>query len=104
MLVLLQLVGVATVPAKVTVLVPWLVPKLEPVMVTDVPTGPLLGDKVGIPGVTAKLKPLLGKPFTVTTTAGLPKGRLRGTEATTLVSLQPVTVAEAPPIETELVP
>lgn len=77
---------------------------MVPVMVTDVPTGPLLGDKVVIPGVTAKLKPLLDKPFTVTTTAALPKGRLTGTEATTLVLLQPVTVAETPPIKTELVP
>lgn len=34
MLVLLQLVGVAAVPLKVTVLVPWVAPKLVPVIVT----------------------------------------------------------------------
>jgi hypothetical protein len=45
MAVLLQLVGVASVPLKLTVLLPWVAPKLIPLMVTDVPTGPELGDK-----------------------------------------------------------
>jgi hypothetical protein len=40
MLVLLQLVGVAVVPLKVTVLLPCVAPKYDPVIVTDVPTGP----------------------------------------------------------------
>ena len=40
MLVALQLVGVAVVPLKVTVLVPCVAPKVVPVTVTDVPTGP----------------------------------------------------------------
>lgn len=40
MLVALQLVGVATVPLKVTVLVPFVVPKLVPVIVTELPTRP----------------------------------------------------------------
>jgi hypothetical protein len=40
MLVALQLVGVATVPLKVTVLVSWVAPKLVPVIVTGVPTAP----------------------------------------------------------------
>ena len=43
MLVVLQLVGVAVVPLKVTVLVPCEVPKLAPVIVTDVPMGPDVG-------------------------------------------------------------
>src|SRR5260370_21227015 len=40
MLVLLQFVGVAAVPLNVTVLVPWLVPKLVPVIVIASPTPP----------------------------------------------------------------
>jgi hypothetical protein len=43
MLVALQLVGVATVPLNVTVLVPCVAPKFVPVMVTIVPTGPDVG-------------------------------------------------------------
>src|SRR5258708_5862535 len=43
MLVALQLVGVAVVPLKVTVLVPWLAPKFAPAIVTEVPTGPDVG-------------------------------------------------------------
>ena len=43
MLVADQVVGVAVVPLKVTVLVPLVAPKLVPVIVTDVPTGPLVG-------------------------------------------------------------
>jgi hypothetical protein len=45
MLVALQLKALpALVPLKLTVLLPWLVPKLLPVMVTAVPTGPEVGD------------------------------------------------------------
>jgi hypothetical protein len=40
MLVALQLVGVPAVPLNVTVLVPCVVPKFVPVIVTEVPTGP----------------------------------------------------------------
>src|SRR6516225_10870651 len=65
-----QLVGVAVVPLNFTVLVPWVVPKLVPVIVTDVATGPLVGDRLVMLGatVTVKLTPLLAKPPTVTTT------------------------------------
>ena len=38
--VALQFVGVATVPLKVTVLVPWPAPKFAPAIVTDPPTAP----------------------------------------------------------------
>ncbi len=48
-LVLLQ-VAVAAIPPKVTVLEPCVAPKLEPLIVTDVPTGPLDGDKLVITG------------------------------------------------------
>jgi hypothetical protein len=43
MLVADQLVGVAAIPLNVTVLVPRVAPKLVPVIVTAVPTGPLVG-------------------------------------------------------------
>src|SRR5579864_4288629 len=42
-LVLLQLVGAAAIPLKVTVLVPCVAPKLAPTIVTGVPTGPIDG-------------------------------------------------------------
>jgi hypothetical protein len=38
-----QLVGVATVPLNRTVLLPCVAPKLVPVIVTAVPTGPIVG-------------------------------------------------------------
>jgi hypothetical protein len=40
MLVALQLVGAPAVPLNVTVLVPCVVPKFVPVIITGVPTGP----------------------------------------------------------------
>ena len=46
MLVADQLVGVAVVPLNVTVLVPCVAPKFVPVIVTAVPTGPLVGDRL----------------------------------------------------------
>jgi hypothetical protein len=49
----LQLVGVAFVPLKVTVLVPWVEPKLLPAMVTEAPTAPEAGDRLVIDGVAA---------------------------------------------------
>src|SRR6267378_2617410 len=52
MLVALQLVGVAAVPLNVTVLVPCVAPKFVPVIVTDVPTGPEVGDRLPIAGAT----------------------------------------------------
>ena len=45
MLEALQLVGVANTPLKLTVLLPCVVPKFVPLMVTDVPTGPELGER-----------------------------------------------------------
>jgi hypothetical protein len=46
----LQLVTVAAEPFNFTVLVPWLLPNPEPLMVTGVPTAPMLGDKLVITG------------------------------------------------------
>ena len=52
MLVALQLVGVAVVPLNVTVLVPCDAPKVVPVIVTEVPTGPEVGLRLVMFGVT----------------------------------------------------
>jgi hypothetical protein len=53
MLVLLQLVGVAEIPPKVTVLVPCVVPNPVPAIVTDVPIGPDTGVRLVMVGATA---------------------------------------------------
>src|SRR5207253_2985130 len=53
---------------NVTVLVPWLAPKFVPVIVTEVPTAPEVGDKLLMLGKTLNVIPLLACPFTVTTT------------------------------------
>jgi len=46
MLVALQDVGERVIPPKVTVLAPWRPPKFVPEMVTGVPTGPELGERL----------------------------------------------------------
>ena len=53
MLVDPQLVTDAVVPLKVTVLLPCDVPKFEPVIVTDVPTGPDVGERLDMVGPDA---------------------------------------------------
>jgi len=50
MLVALQLLGVAATALKVTLLVPCVEPKLAPVIVTGVPTGPKVEDRFAILG------------------------------------------------------
>jgi len=99
-----QLVGVALVPAKVTVLVPFVEPKLAPVIVTSVPTAPEVGLRFVMLGVgsTVKLTPLLGTPPTVTVT--FPVVAAVGTGTTMLASLQFAGVAAAPLNATVLVP
>jgi hypothetical protein len=54
MLVALQLVAVAVVPLNVTVLVPWVTPKLVPLMVTAAPTAPVFGVKLVMLGAEAR--------------------------------------------------
>src|SRR5579859_4872183 len=94
MLVMLQLVGVAVVPLNFTVLVPWVAPKFEPLMVTDAPTAPAFGDRLVMIAGTVKLTPLLALPPTVTTTG--PVVAPEGTGATIFVLLQLVGVAVVP--------
>lgn len=78
-LVALQLVGVPVVPLKVTVLLPRDEPKFDPVIVTDVPTTPPLGEillMLGSDEVTVNSTPLLSPPPTDTRTSPVvaPKG------------------------------
>ena len=97
MLVADQLVGVAVVPLNVTVLVPCAAPKIVPVIVTDVPTGPLVGDRLvtlGAGVVTVKVTPLLATAPTVTT--ALPVVAAAGTGTTMLDADQVVGVAVVP--------
>ena len=57
MLVALQLVAVpALVPLKVTVLLPWLEPNVVPLMVTEEPTAPEVGDRLAMEGVPPQLE------------------------------------------------
>ena len=102
MVVLLQLVGVAVFGPKVTLLVPCVTPKLVPVIVTEVPMGPDVGEMLVMLGATPKATPLLAKPLTVTTT--LPVVAPFGTGAVMLVVLQLVGVAATPLKVTVLVP
>lgn len=52
-LVALQLVGVAVVPLNFTVLLPCVHPKFVPVIVTDAPTAPEVGDRLVMLGAAA---------------------------------------------------
>ena len=94
MLVALQLVGVAAVPLKVTVLVPCEAPKFVPLIVTEAPTRPDVGDRLMMLGGIANDTPLLAKPEAVTTT--LPLVAPAGTGTTMLVGFQLVGVAGVP--------
>jgi len=77
-------------------------PKLVPVIVTEVPTGPDVGERLAMLGATLKGTPLLAKPLTVTTT--LPVDAPLGTVTTMLAALQLVGIAVAPLKVTVLVP
>jgi len=91
--VLLQLLIVALVPLNVTH--PDVVPKLVPVIVTDVPDGPEVGDRLVIDGDgTVNVTPLLETLPTPTTTA--PVFAPPGTVATIAVLLQLLIVAYIP--------
>src|SRR6266478_181913 len=105
MLVALQLVAVAVVPLKVSVLALRLAPRFAPLMVTDVPTAPDVGFRLVMLGGdegTLKFIPLLATPPTVTT--ALPVVAPAGAGATMLVALQLVGVPAVPLRVSVLVP
>jgi hypothetical protein len=74
--------------------VPWVDPKLVPLIVIDAPIAPEFGDKPLTTGVTVKLLPLLADAPTVTTT--FPVVAALGTGAMIVVELQLVGVAAVP--------
>ena len=99
MLVAFQLVAVpADAPLNVTVLLPCVVPKFVPVMVTGVPTTPNVGLKLVMLGgvTTVKFTPLLASVPAVTTT--LPVLAPAGTVTPMLVALQLENVVAAVPL------
>ena len=104
MLVALQLAGTAMTPPKVIVLPACVAPKFDPLIVTEVPAAPEVGDRLAIPGTgaTVKVTPLLGAEFTFTTT--LPVVAPAGTVVEMLVLLQLDTVAVVPLNCTVLLP
>lgn len=77
---------------------------MVPLMMTDVPTGPDVGEKPVIPGVTVNVALLLETPETVTITAAGPSPRLEGMPTPMLLLLQLVGVTLSPPMVTLLEP
>jgi hypothetical protein len=106
MLVADQFVGVAVMPLKDTVLVPFVDPKFDPVIVTAVPTAPLAGDRLVMLGAAALVIvnaiALLVIPPTVTTT--FPVVAPAGAGTAMLLADQVVGVAAVPLNVTVLVP
>jgi hypothetical protein len=99
-----QLAGVAVVPLNVTVPEE---PKFSPAIVTDLPTGPDVGDRLLTTGYAVNNTPLLGTPLTVTTT--FPVVAPLGTDATMFVLRQLEVVAAVPlnvtvPVDPKFVP
>jgi hypothetical protein len=91
-----QIDVVAGVPLKVTVLVPWVTPKPVPVIVTELPTGPDVGETLVMRGgeSTVNSTPLLVPPLTFTVT--FPVVAPAGTGTTMCVPLQLAGVAGVP--------
>src|SRR5215472_9061388 len=86
MLVALQaLAAPAEIPLNVTLLLPWLAPKFNPVIVSVAPAAPEFGPRVVIIGAAVNRAPLLATPDTVTTT--LPVVAPVGTLTVMLVAL-----------------
>ncbi len=88
----------AKVPLNETVLEPLVAPKFVPVIVTEVATGPEVGDRLVVLGAatTVNALPLLATPPTVTTT--FPVVAPVGTVATIDVEVHPVTVVAVTPL------
>ncbi len=96
MLVALHVPTVAVVPLNVTVLLPWVAPKFDPVIVTAAPTAPDVTDRLVMLGVgsTVKLTPFVFTPLAFTTT--FPVVAPVGTGTAMLVALHVPTVAAVP--------
>jgi hypothetical protein len=96
------LIVVAWIPLKLTVLLPWVAPKLKPEMFTIVLMGPALGVRLEIRAWAVNGAPLLGCPFTVTTM--LPDVTAVGAGTVIMVLLQVVGLEGAPLNVTVLLP
>src|SRR5437660_2640165 len=72
----LQLVGVPAVPLKVTVLEPWLAPKLVPVIVTEVPIPPDVGLRLVMLGVVPPPAAAVNVANTAPQGSGVARGAL----------------------------
>ena len=94
MMFVVQLVAWASVPLKVILRLPTLFPKPEPVMVTGTLVEPDVGVMPVIEGLTVKVVPVLGAPFTVTTTG--PVDAVAGTGKVMLVSFHAFGMATSP--------
>ena len=95
----LQLVGVAAVPLNLTVLVPRVAPKFDPVIVTTAPIAPDVGERLVMcrslsVEVTVKPTALLATLLTVTTTD--PLVAPPGTGATMRLAVQLLGAAAVP--------
>ena len=102
-LVVLQLPGVVGIPLNATILPLLVDPKFDPLIVTDVPDDPEVGERLLILGAgTVNINPLLACAATVTTT--LPVVAPAGTGATILVLVQLVGAVTIPLNATVLVP
>jgi hypothetical protein len=104
MLIALQLVGVASVPLKLTVPVPSVEPKFVPVIVTEVPTTPEVTERLVIFGADANVKAtaLLDPPIALTIT--FPVVAPDGTGTAMVDALQLVGAAAVPLKVTDPVP
>jgi len=104
--VLLQLVVDARTMPNLTVLEPFVAPKLLPVIVTEVPDGPEVGKRLEMTMgfATVKVTELLAVPPTVTTTLAAPFASPDGTTATIDVLPQLVVDAVTPANVTVLLP
>jgi hypothetical protein len=92
------LIVVAVTPLNVTDPVPWVEPKFDPVIVTEAPTAPELGDTPVMlgAGTTVNKSPLLFTPLAFTTT--LPVVAPVGTVATIDVAFQLVMLVAVVPL------
>ena len=99
MRVALQVPTVAVVPLKVTVPVPCDAPKFVPVIVTDAPTAPVVGERPVMLGaaVTVNVTPELATPPAAVTTT-LPVVAPLGTVAVMLLAPQLVIVVALVPL------
>jgi hypothetical protein len=95
-----QLVIVAAVPLNPTALVPCVEPKFVPVIVTEAPTAPCVGDKLVRLGAakTVNVDPLLATPLIASATNTLPVVAPVGTIATIDVALQLVMAVAIVPL------